>query len=129
MLLFVHIEPAPSTVTAPVEPEEKAILPAWTLLTVPPLVIFSVPLPGTADPGAGSRPMWSRPPLTMTVPVEPGAEPMQPTLLVTGAAGDVQRPVAEDADIKEALFVHIEPAAVDRHRARRTGGGPDVACW
>jgi hypothetical protein len=43
-LLLVHVEPTPSTVTKPVEPEFKLIQ-AYLLLTVPPLVIFSVPLP------------------------------------------------------------------------------------
>ena len=41
--VFVHVEPAPDTVTVPCEPGELPINPPKTLFNVPPFWMISVP--------------------------------------------------------------------------------------
>src|SRR5438132_1533489 len=72
--LLVQVEPAPSTVTAPIEPEALPTKPA-PLLTAPPLRMVSVPVP--------EAPTWRSPllaqveptPSTVTAPIEPTSWP------------------------------------------------------
>src|SRR5262245_16309273 len=81
-MALVQDEPAPVTVTVPIEPEDKPIKPN-RLLTAPPFWIVSVPVPVSATERLEEMVQVDPGPVTVTVPVEPRAKPIRPLAAVS----------------------------------------------
>ena len=80
--LLLQVEPAPVTVTVPCEPAPLPMLAAKAvlLMTIPPFVIVSVPVPKLPilSPPPGLLFQVEPGPVTVTVPIEPADNPTEP---------------------------------------------------
>ena len=80
--LLLQVEPAPVTVTVPREPANSPMLALLgvSLMTVPPFAIVSVPVPKapTLSPPPGLLFQAEPGPVTVTAPIEPADNPMEP---------------------------------------------------
>ncbi len=113
--LLLQVEPAPVTITVPVEPGNAPTLAmkAVLLLTVPPFAIVSEPLPKLpilSPPGLTGLLFQVEPgPVTVTVPVESAAKPMEPPppLLTVPPSWMVSVPVPRPPTTRVPTFVHV----------------------
>ena len=128
--LLLQVEPAPATVTVPCEP---ALLPmlaakAVLLMTIPPLAIVSVPVPKlpTLSPPPGLLFQVEPGPITITVPVEPTANPTEPPppLFTVPPFWMVSVPLPKPPTTMVPVFVHVEPAPDTIAVPREPGKSP-----
>ena len=93
LLLFVQVEPRPSTVTVPVEPAALAMLAMEPTETTAPSVMLSVPVPAFATVRSPlivhSDEKIMKPPSTVTVPWDPAALPIIPLTLPIDPAREI----------------------------------------
>ncbi len=114
--LLVQVEPAPVTVTVPCEPAPLPMLAALgvSLMTVPPFAIVSVPVPKAPilSPPPGLLFQVEPGPVTVTVPVEPGDNPIEPPppLFTVPPSSMVSVPAPKPPTTMVPVFVHVEPA-------------------
>ena len=114
--LLLQVEPAPVTVTVPCEPAPLPMLAvkAVLLMTVPPFAIVSVPVPKLPilSPPPGLLFQMEPGPVTVTVPVEPAANPTEPPplLFTVPPFWMVSVPVPKPPTTSVPMFVHVEPA-------------------
>src|SRR3954454_16756033 len=115
--LLLQIEPAPATLTVPSEP---ALLPtlavsAVLLMTVPPFVIVSAPVPKLPilNPPPAVMFKLEPAPVTVTVPDELVDNPTEtpPKLFTVPPLSTVSAPVPKPPTTRLPMFVHVEPAA------------------
>ena len=120
--LLLQMEPTPATLTVPCEPAPLPMLAAKgvVLMTIPPFVIVSVPVPKLPilSPPLGPLFQVEPGPVTVTVPVEPADNPTEPPPLFTVPPfWMVSVPVPRPPTTTLPLFVQLEPGAGHRHRA------------
>ena len=116
--LLFQMEPAPATLTVPSEPAPWPMLAVKPvlLLTVPPFVIVSEPvpkLPILSPPGLTGLLFQVEPgPVTVTVPVEPADNPTEPPppLFTIPPFWMVSVPAPRPPTTSVPTFVHLEPA-------------------
>ena len=128
--LLLQVESAPVTVTVPREPANSPMLAVLgvSLMTVPPFAIVSVPVPKapTLSPPPGPLFQAEPGPVTVTAPVEPTDNPMEPPppLFTVPPSWMVSVPMPLPPTTTSAAFVHVEPTG-HRHRAlRRPANSP-----
>ena len=131
--LLLQVEPAPATLTVPCEPAPLPMLAvkAVILMTIPPFVIVSVPVPKLPilSPPPGPLFQMEPGPVTVTVPVEPADNPTEPPppLFTVPPFWMVSVPVPRPPTTTPPIFVHVEPApdtiTVPR-RARQIANSP-----
>ena len=110
--LFVHVEPAPDTVTVPSEPGELPTNPPRVLATVPPFSMVSLPVP---EPPITRFPVFVQlepAPDTITVPCEPDGLPSCPVVVLSSPsppAPTVTVPLPPEIKPKIRLFADAGP--------------------